>query len=79
MLTDFPNIEATPGVVSGRPRIKGTRLSVEFILSLIAGGSTIAEIVQAYPQISEEQVKEAVQFAIFALSQENYTITNLSV
>jgi len=37
----YSNIVSTPGVVSGRPRIVNTRLSVEFILGLLAEGASV--------------------------------------
>jgi uncharacterized protein (DUF433 family) len=50
-------------ILGGRPCIKGTRLSVEFILELLASGGTEADIVQAYPQLSVEDIQAAMRFA----------------
>jgi hypothetical protein len=41
-------ITLNPGVMMGKPVIKGTRLTVAFILNLLARGSTTAEIVEEY-------------------------------
>jgi uncharacterized protein (DUF433 family) len=68
----FPNIVATPGIVSGRPRIINTRLSVEFILGLMADGSSVENIVSAYPQLTVEQVREAIRFATDSLRQDPF-------
>ncbi len=68
----FPNIVATPGIVSGRPRIINTRLSVEFILGLMADGSSVENIVLAYPQLTVEQVREAIRFATDSLRQDHF-------
>jgi len=68
----FPNIVATPGIVSGRPRIINTRLSVEFILGLMADGSSVENIVSAYPQLTVEQVREAIRFATDSLRQDHF-------
>ncbi len=38
----------------GKPRVKGTRLSVEFILDWLAAGDTHQQILEGYPTIEEE-------------------------
>jgi uncharacterized protein (DUF433 family) len=68
----FPNIVVTPGIISGRPRIINTRLSVEFILGLMADGSSLENIVSAYPQLTVEQVREAIRFATDSLRQDHF-------
>jgi uncharacterized protein (DUF433 family) len=52
-------IVSDPQVLGGKPCIRGTRLSVEFILELIASGATEVDIVQAYPQVTAEDVAAA--------------------
>jgi uncharacterized protein (DUF433 family) len=68
----FPNIVTTPGIVSGRPRIINTRLSVEFLLGLLADGASVDDIVFSYPQLTAEQVREAIRFAANSLSHEKF-------
>ena len=50
-----------PLILGGKPCIKGTRISVEFILELIMSGASIADIVKAYPHLPEIGVKQAVE------------------
>ena len=50
-------IVSDPRVLGGKPTIKGTRLSVEFILSLLAGGWTQTEIFESYPRVSPESLQ----------------------
>jgi uncharacterized protein (DUF433 family) len=59
----FERIVSNPAILSGKPCIKGTRISVEFILELLASDGPIAEIVRKYPQLSPEDVEEAVRYA----------------
>jgi uncharacterized protein (DUF433 family) len=56
-------IASDPEILGGKPCIRGTRISVEFILELIASGATLDEIVAAYPSLTREDVSSAVQFA----------------
>ena len=43
--------------LGGSPRVRGTRISVALILESLAAGMIIAEIVDAYPSLSEESVR----------------------
>ena len=45
----------------------GTRISVEFILELVASGGSMKDIVKKYPHLKEAQVQEAVLFASYNL------------
>jgi uncharacterized protein (DUF433 family) len=47
----------------GQPCIKGTRITVSDILSMLASGMTNQEIIGDYPELSEDQIKAALQFA----------------
>ena len=50
-------IVADPEHLGGSPRVRGTRISVALILESLAAGMTIAQIVDAYPSLSEESVR----------------------
>jgi uncharacterized protein (DUF433 family) len=47
--------------LSGKPRVAGTRISIAFLLGSFAGGMTIADIVRAYPTLTEESVRGALE------------------
>lgn len=68
----FDRITSQPDVLNGKPIIKGTRISVEFILELVASGGSIAEIVRNYPFLSEDDVRQAVLFAAGTLKNDLY-------
>ncbi len=59
----FDRITSDPAILSGKPCVKGTRLSVEFLLELVASGGTIDQIVKKYPQLTGEDVEQAIKFA----------------
>ena len=50
-------IVADPEHLGGSPRVRGTRISVALILEFLAAGMTIAQIVDAYPSLTEESVR----------------------
>ncbi len=54
----------------GKPCIKGTRISVEFLLELFASGATREEILRAYPQLTAEDIEQALRYALRFLENE---------
>ena len=50
-------IVTDPEHLGGSPRVRGTRISIALILESFAAGMTIAQIVDAYPSLSEESVR----------------------
>ena len=50
-------IVSDPEHLGGNPRVRGTRISVALILESLAADLSIAEIVQAYPTLTEESVR----------------------
>jgi len=62
------------GVCRGKPVIKGTRITVEFILELLANNWNSEEIIENYPQLKEDDVLAALQYATSILKEENIYI-----
>ena len=58
-------IHTDPQILVGKPVIKGTRLSVVFILGLLANGWSEQQILKNYPQLTKESL-----LAVFAFAQE---------
>lgn len=63
------HITSDPSVLVGKPIIKGTRLSVEFVLDLIAQGWTEEEILQSH-HLQQDQVRACVAYAQALLSEQ---------
>lgn len=70
-------IALNPKVVVGKPVIKGTRLTVEYILNLLAHGATTAEIITKYKGLTQEDIQACILFATKSL--ENTTFMPLAV
>ena len=66
----FNRIVSNPSVLGGKPCIKGTRISVEFILELFASGATLQDVLLAYPQLTAPAVGEALRYAARSLKNE---------
>ena len=59
----FERIETNPKVMLGKPVIKGTRIPVALVLNLLAHGYTLARVVETYPQLKEDDVRAAIEYA----------------
>jgi uncharacterized protein (DUF433 family) len=60
-------ITLNPKVMVGKPVIKGTRLTVEFILNLLAHGATVAEIIEEYNGLTSADIQACLLFATKSL------------
>ena len=58
----FDRITINPKIMGGQP-IRGLRIPVSLIVKLIAGGKKVKEILRDYPELEEEDIKQALQFA----------------
>jgi uncharacterized protein (DUF433 family) len=66
----FQRIISDPSVLGGKPCIRGTRISVEFILELIASGASRDDILGGWPNLCAEDIEEAVLYAARFLKNE---------
>ncbi|MDP6112842.1 MAG: DUF433 domain-containing protein [Planctomycetota bacterium] len=55
-------ISVDPNVCFGKPCIKGTRIWVSLILDLLADGMGTTQVIEEYPQLSEEDVRAAIAY-----------------
>lgn len=60
---DDDRISLDPGVLLGKPVVRGTRISVELVIGLLADGFSVAEILESYPHLSAEDVAACLRYA----------------
>ncbi len=65
-------ITINPKVMVGKPVIRGTRLTVEYILNLLAHGATVEEILQEYEGVTREDIQACILFATKALESTDF-------
>ncbi len=65
-------ITLDPKVMVRKPVIKGTRLTVEYILGLLAHGATEAEILEEYHRLTHEDIQACLLFATKSLSSSSF-------
>ena len=69
-MTDDVRIVLDPAVLSGKPIIRGTRLSVDYVLGLMADGWTEPDILRNYPGVSHEDLAACLAYARDVLRSE---------
>ena len=57
------HIHSDPAILSGKAVVKGTRLSVEFLLGLFAAGWTEEQVLEGYPNLAKESLRAVFAFA----------------
>lgn len=63
-------IIADPRIMTGKPIIKGTRITVELILRLLARGMIVDEVLTEYPHLKKEDIYAAIEYATEAIAEE---------
>ncbi len=66
-----------PKVMAGKPVILGTRLTVEYVLNLLAHGATFAEILDEYEGLTTQDIRACLLFATKSLSETEFMPLNL--
>lgn len=69
-MTDSARIVLDPAVLAGKPVIRGTRLSVDFIIGLMADGWSEADILGNYPGLSHADIAACLAYARDVLRSE---------
>jgi len=59
----FSNIVIDPDILAGHPVIKGTRIPVSLILNLLSHGYSFEKIISEYPELTINDIKNAVSYA----------------
>jgi len=57
-------------VMLGKPIIKGTRITVEIVLKKLSEGASTLDLIEMYPNLSENQIRACLEYASLVVSQE---------
>lgn len=69
-MTVTDRIEVNPRVMLGKPVIRGTRIPVELILRKLGEGASEADLLDAYPHLTREDIQAAMRYAADTLAHE---------
>ena len=67
-----------PEIFGGKPIIKGTRISVDFILELLSSGMSVNEILKEYNHLKREDILEALDYAAKSIKREEIILSSFS-
>lgn len=63
------------GVMQGKPVIRGTRITVDLLLRKLSEGATQADLLEAYPHLTADDIRAALAYAADAVSHEDIVLT----
>ena len=66
---NIDRITATPGICQGKAVVRGTRITVEFVLKLLGNGYSAAEIAAEYPELGLADVRQCAAYAAWLASE----------
>ena len=64
-------IEINPSVMLGKPVVRSTRIPVELVLRKLAEGASVADLLDAYPRLTEADVRACLAYAADAVAHED--------
>ena len=71
-------ISIDPRVCFGKPTVRGTRIWASLILDLLAGGMSMGELLEEYPQLTTEDIRAAIAYGA-EMSRERYVVLPIEV
>lgn len=74
--TYLDRIIVDPRVLTGKPVIRGTRIPVVLILNLLAHGYDFGRVIDAYPDLTEDDVKAAIRYSAARVDREEVKLFN---
>jgi uncharacterized protein (DUF433 family) len=69
-MSGLERITINPNVCLGQPTIRGLRITVSVILKVLAQGKTVQDVVAAYPELEEEDIRQAIRYAAWLASDQ---------
>jgi uncharacterized protein (DUF433 family) len=68
-MEELNRIVFNPAVMGGKPTIRGLRVTVGTVVGLVASGYTTAEILDAYPYLEAEDIRQALVYAAWRVEE----------
>jgi len=71
----FERITFDTQIMGGRACIRGMRITVSLVVSLVANGMSVEEILEEYPDLEAEDIKASLKYAAFLASEQVYPLS----
>jgi len=75
----FDRITFDPNIMGGRACIRGMRITVSLIVNLVANGMSSEEIIEAYPYLEPDDIRQALRYAAWLAEEAVYPLVPVSV
>jgi uncharacterized protein (DUF433 family) len=72
MVFDFDRITTAPDILGGKACVRGMRISAALVVNLVANGMSIAQIIEEYPDLEAEDIRQSLHYATWAVDQVKY-------
>ncbi len=69
MMFGFDRITHNPDILGGKACIRGMRIPVSLIVNLVANGMTVEEIIDEYPDLEPEDIRQALRYAAWTAEE----------
>ena len=70
----FDRITFNPDIMGGRACIRGMRVTVSLIVNLVANGMSNKEIIEAYPYLEQDDIRQALQYAAWLTEESVHSL-----
>ncbi len=71
-MVGLKRITSDPAILGGKACIRGMRISVSLVVNLVANGMTFEEIIEEYPDLEKEDIRQALRYAAWVANDEIY-------
>ena len=68
----FDRITANPDILGGKACVRGMRISVALVVNLVANGMSTTQIIKEYPDLQQDDVRQALQYAAWTATDDIY-------
>jgi len=68
-------IVCNPNILGGKPIVRGTRISVQFLLELLGAGMSISETLEEYSHLEREDILAAIRYAAQTIANEEVFVS----
>ena len=75
-MNKLDRVTIKPDLCLGQPTIRGMRITVSVILKMLGAGSSIADVLEAYPELDTEDIRQAIQYAAWLASDQIQAFPN---
>ena len=71
----FDRVTFNPNIMGGRACLRGMRITVAHVVNMVANGMTAKDILEEYPDLQPEDIRQALQYAAFMTRDETYPLS----